>query len=49
MPEARAGDFKIIANDALAFVKAATIFARRNRHRFDPACSVFSSKLIFTS
>jgi hypothetical protein len=39
----------IYYNDAFAFVKATTIFARRNRHRFDPPCSVFSSKLIFTS
>ena len=26
MPEARAGDFEIIADDALAFVESATIF-----------------------
>ena len=50
MPEARAGDFEIIANDALAFVKTATIFrADKDRYHFDTPSSVFSSKLIFTS
>ena len=36
-PEARAGDFEIIADDALAFVKAATIFARRKSLLFRPS------------
>ena len=36
-PEPGAGDFEIIADDALAFAKAATILARRKSSWFRPS------------
>ena len=47
-PEARAGDFEIIADVALAFVREPQ-FLGEDRYHFGASCSVFSSKLIFTS